>query len=239
MEKRLKRLLANKGMTLVELIVAMFLTTVILAIALGMLVSTKNLMNTMKSNAHMDTISSTVDEYIRGTLQTARSLQIFKLEKSDNDFSVFEEDITKLVPEDGSNEVNALAILNTGTDDDPPVYRIYDLGKINSFSEIISDIDLTKTKPNRPEDDFRVFYEAFYEDTSCAVEFYKSDKIIQVASQCHKNGEAINQKHTLSFNLLNGAVTEFKAVDGTNEKTSLNYTEQLTGHCYLILYTLP
>ena len=236
MKKRLTRLLSTKGMTLVELIVAMFLTSVILAIALGMLVSVKNLTNTVNSNAHMDTISSTVGEYIRGTVQTATSLKFFKSENKISNFSEFKDDITSFL---SNTDSKAIAVLNIGTDK-TPMYRIYEFNKILSFDDLKYNIDLAQTEPNKLEKEFGVFREAFYENTSCAVELYQTDgNRLQVASQCFRDDKAINQKHALSFRMLNYKLTSYEGIDGNGVETELDYTEQLTGHCYLILYIAP
>lgn len=230
MKKRLKRLLNNRGMSLVELIVAMFLTTVILAIAFGMLVPVKRLMNTVKSNAHMDAMCVTVDEYIRGTVQMANSLKFVVLEGNG-----IRTDDTDGVVEflSGHSKVRAIAVLDTGAGE--TAYRIFDFGEISSYDNI------KKCLNEKDEKEYGVFNPPFYEGTSCAVEFYNAGgKRLQVASQCYRNGEAINQKHVLSFDLLNGSVSGFSAINGTGEYTNVNIEEQDTikGQCYLILYTL-
>lgn len=244
MKKLMKRLLNNKGLTLTELIVALFLTTVILAIALGMLAPVKNLMNTLKSNSHMDTVNSTVDEYLRGTLQSAKSLKFFQLDDL-NQISDADRDSVKqfCTP---SNKARAIAVLNVNPDtSEPPIYRLFDLGdagqdftKLNNLmtkaqSGVLTDVQAMK--------EYAVFNDPFYGDNiSCAVEFYNSGgKRLQVASQCFRNGEIINQKHVLSFNLLNTRVDGFSDITGTGEYTDVDPEAQteINGHCYLILYT--
>ena len=251
MKKRLKLLLSNKGMTLTELIVAMFLTSVILAIAVGMLAPVKNLMNTLKSNAHMDTISSTVDEYLRGTLHSAKGLKIVQLDNlnhvSDADLDSVKQFCTS------ANKAKAIAVLNVNpqsglnpdaADYEPPIYRIFELGdaaqdwtKLDNLmdkahSGLTADVEEMK--------DYAVFLEPFYEGTSCAVEFYNDGgKRLQVASQCFRDGEMINQKHVLSFNLLNTGVSGFTDIAGSGVQTDVDVEAQteIAGRCYLILYT--
>lgn len=223
MKKRFTCLLNNKGLTLTELIVAMFLTSVILAIAVGMLAPVKNLMNTLKSNAHMDAISSTVNEYIRGTLQTATSLKFVTLE-GDNTVKTADKDSVNGFF--SGNRVNALAVLDTGTGEKN--YRIFDFGEI-SVSQLD---DLLK---NKSEDDY-AFFDPFYENSSCAVELHNDSGYLQVATQCYRNGEAINQKHVLNFKLLNGSLA---SVSGTGEEMVADASQTtIEGHGYLILYTL-
>lgn len=256
MKKLMKRLLNNKGMTLTEMIVAMFLTSVILAIAVGMLFPVKSLMNTMKSNAHMDTINSTVDEYIRGTIQTAKSLKFVQLDNL-NHVSTADLDSVKqfCTP---ANKAKAIAILNVNPnsglnpdadDYEPPIYRVFELGDAAQNWTLLDNL-MDKAHSGLTADveemkDYAVFLEPFYEGTSCAVEFYKAGgSRLQVASQCFRDGEMINQKHVLSFNLLNGGAAGlnagiFNGIEGTGTETKVDPEEQtaIEGHCYLILYT--
>lgn len=244
MKKLMKRLLNNKGLTLTELIVALFLTTVILAIALGMLAPVKNLMNTLKSNSHMDTVNSTVDEYLRGTLQSAKSLKFFQLDDLNQISDADRESVKKFCTP--SNKARAIAVLNVNPDtSEPPIYRLFDLGDAGQDFTMLNNL-MTKAQSGVLTDvqamkDYAVFNDPFYGDNiSCAVEFYNSGgKRLQVASQCFRNGEIINQKHVLSFNLLNTRVDGFSDITGTGEYTDVDPEAQteINGHCYLILYT--
>ena len=245
MKKLLKRLLNNKGLTLTELIVALFLTSVILAIAVGMLAPVKDLMNTMKSNAHMDTISSTVDEYLRGTLQTATSLKLIRLDENNQIGSGDTDDVKKFcTPE---RKAKAIAVLNVNPDSsEPPIYRLFDFDALGQdYTQLINHMTWAQTgtlEQMGKAKEYVVFNEPFYEGTSCAVEFYNDGggKRLQLASQCFRNGESINQKHVLSFNLLNTGVSGFTGVAGdTGEYTNVDIEAQseIAGHCYLLLYT--
>lgn len=233
MKKRLKRLLNNKGMTLTELIVALFLTSVILAIAVGMLAPVKNLMNTVKSNAHMDTINSTVEEYIRGSVQNAKSLKFVVLNGNN---TIKDGDTDGVKGFFSGNKVRALAILDTGVDETS--YRMFDFGEIpaEGYTWLVNRLN------DKDQAEYGVFNEPFYEGTSCAVEFYStSGSRLQIASQCFKNGKMINQKHVLSFNLLNSNASGFSAMnegDGVQTNVDIEAQTEIEGHCYLILYTL-
>lgn len=242
MKKMLKRLLNNKGLTLTELIVALFLTSVILAVAMGMLAPVKNLMNTLKSNAHMDTISSTVDEYFRGTLQAAKTLKFIEL-NDNNTIKSEDTDGVKTFFSSNGNKVKALAVVNV-SDDAVPEYRLYDLETIPSggYTDLVNILGNINVGSNKPvlAKAYSVFNDAFYNDTSCAVEFYNAGGTrLQVASQCFRNGESVNQKHVLSFNLLNSNISEFTAAEGTGVFTDVDPEAQteIAGRCYLILYT--
>ena len=234
MKKLMKRLLNNKGLTLTELIVALFLTSVILAIAVGMLAPVKDLMNTMKSNAHMDTISSTVGEYVRGTLQAATSLKFVTLD-SNNEIQPSDREGVKDFFSNHS-KVRALAVLNVNDDaSEPPVYRLYDFDAITSggYTDLINMLDA------KDQDKYGVFNTPFYNGTSCVVEFYSDGTTLQVASQCFRNDEMLNQKHVLNFRLLNSSVSPNSG--GIKTDADLNGADpeiEIEGHSYLILYTL-
>ena len=250
MKKMFKRLLNNKGLTLTELIVALFLTSVILAIAVGMLAPVKNLMNTMKSNAHMDTMCATANEYIRGTLQAAKKVTIVKLDAS-NQISAADEETVKNAIGSGAR---AIAVLNTDPgNSDTPMYRIYD------FYDTFPNIGKLKDLINARDANYAAFNEPFYEDTSFVVDFYNSTKgWIQVGSQCKRDRgnnklEIVNQKHVLNFKLLNGSLSNLYDSSsnklgeggvgfegsGTDDEIDLDNAvqEELTGGSYVLIYT--
>ena len=233
MKKLLKRLLNNKGLTLVELIVVMFLTSVILAIAMGLLVPVKNLMNSLKSNAHMDTVCATANEYIRGTLQTAEKVSLYKLGDGN---AIVDSPVI-----DTDSNVIAILDINAGTGN-PPVYRIFDFGNVQTSAELTSRISNAGDKNAQKE--YCAFFDAFYEGSSYAVELYNDGKWIQLTSQCYRltkdpsnPTEAANQKHILNFKLLNGSIS------GSGADAEINVDPNVTpeiggGSGYIIVYTL-
>ena len=248
MKKLLKRLLNNKGLTLTEMIVALFLTSVILAIAVGMLAPVKNMMYGMKGNAHMDTMCATANEYIRGTVQAAKSVTIIKLDPS-NQFTD-EEAVKKAI---GSG-AKAIAVLNTDPgNSDTPIYRIYD------FCDTFDTPAALKGLINSRDSKYAAFNEPFYENTSFVVDFYNSTLgWLQVGSQCKKDYgndklEIVNQKHVLNFKLLNGGLSNLydsggnKLTDGqvnfsgTGADAAIDLDnevqEEIAGSSYVIIYT--
>lgn len=242
MKNRLKRLLNNKGLTLAELIIVMFITAVIISVAMGLVIPVRDMMSSMKSNAHMDTVSSTVNEYVRGTVQTANALTFIQLE-GNNNIKDADRDAVKKFFSDHPGKVKAMAVLNTVDDTDAPVYRLFDFESVPGNTELINLIGA------RDEAAYGVFRNTFYGDTanqrySCAMELFnnESGKWLQVASQCWKvNDEGldfVNQKHVLNFKLLNTAMESFGGIAGDGEETAAGIEEQLNieGHCYLILY---
>lgn len=240
MKNRLKRLLNNKGLTLAELIIVMFISAVIISVALGLLVPVKDMMNSTKSNAHMDTVNSTVNEYLRGTVQTATALTFVQLD-SNNNIKDGDTDAVKKFFEDHLGKVRAIAVLNTDGDINAPVYRIFDFEAVSGNTELINLIGA------KNEAEYGVFRDTFYEGTSCAVDFYADDSgsWLQVASQCKRvnNGalDFANQKHVLNFKLLNSSLSDFGGISGDDDSEEIvadfETQRDIDGHCYLILYT--
>ena len=78
MIKRLTQLKGKKGTTLAEVLVAMFITSILMGIAFGMMSTQTKLTATIKSNAHMDSICDTVNEYVRSSIAAAKRGVVFK-----------------------------------------------------------------------------------------------------------------------------------------------------------------
>lgn len=76
MKKRFKRLLGKKGLTLVEVLVVLLVSSILLGCAIGMLSPVKRLLNSTRSNAHMDIMCDTVNEYLRGSIEKAEAVSI-------------------------------------------------------------------------------------------------------------------------------------------------------------------
>lgn len=76
MKTRFKRILNKKGVTLVELLVVLIVSSILLGIALGMLTPVSRLLKSIKGNAHMDTLCDSVNEYIRSSLVKAEAVSI-------------------------------------------------------------------------------------------------------------------------------------------------------------------
>lgn len=76
MKKGIRRLLNKNGLTLVEILVVLIVASVLLLCATGMLSPVNNLLNTVKSNAHMDAMCNSANEFIRGSLEKAEDISI-------------------------------------------------------------------------------------------------------------------------------------------------------------------
>lgn len=147
MKLKYKRILKKKGVTLVELIVVMAITTIIFAIAIGMLTPVTNLMNSIKGNAHMDTICDTVNEYIRSSLDKAVDVSILVYPDStadywggsDDDKNYIDETDAKIkaawkkfseeYKEDDGYVLKALGIMQNYNND----FRLFDFGEVSTI----------------------------------------------------------------------------------------------------------
>ncbi len=231
MNKRLRRLLNKKGITLVEIIVVLFVSSVLIGIAAGMLGPVTALMSSIKGNAHMDTMCDVANAYIRSAVQTASSVDFY------DPVAVTETDIQNYVTSAGTTyKVYAIAVLKETVQDyrypDDATktldqFRLYDFGKISNSSSAVDPAMSPLTLKNAVTDiasfadknNYSVFRNNFYENTSYqltfkanttdvageggAIEHYA--KNIIVASTClNADGEKANQPRELSFKLLNG-----------------------------------
>lgn len=142
MKKFYKRILNKKGVTLVELIVVLFVSSILLGIAIGMLKPVTNLLNSIKGNAHMDTLSDTVNEYIRGSLDKAVDAKILvypdALSEDDSDYyknaklAIMQAwvDFTGKYTEVNGYQVRALGVMQNYNND----FRLYDFGNVTEIN---------------------------------------------------------------------------------------------------------
>lgn len=142
MKKFYKRILNKKGVTLVELIVVLLVSSILLGIAIGMLKPVTNLLNSIKSNAHMDTLSDTVNEYIRGSLDKAVDAKILVypdvLSEEDSDYyknaklAIMQAwvDFTGKYKTENGYQVRALGVMQNYNDD----FRLYDFGDVTKIN---------------------------------------------------------------------------------------------------------
>lgn len=134
MKNRFKHLLGKKGLTLVEILVVLVVSSILLGIAMGMLMPVSRLMNSLKGNAHMDAMCDTANEYIRGTLQTATSVSVFSfpdLPDDEIDWSAMEDQLTEYKKDTAGYQIKLLAVLRNYNDD----YRIYDFGDVTDLND--------------------------------------------------------------------------------------------------------
>lgn len=71
-----KRILSKNGFTLVELLVVLIVSSILILCATGMMMPVRNLLNTSKSNAHMDTACDTINEYVRKSVEKADAIGV-------------------------------------------------------------------------------------------------------------------------------------------------------------------
>lgn len=134
MKKSFKNLLNKKGLTLVEIIVVLLVSSILIGIAMGMLTPVKRLLNTLKGNAHMDAACDTVNEYIRGSLQSATSVCIIPYSSLNNEAveAVKKQwgDYTKKYTKDKGYIVKALGVMENYNGD----FRLYDFGDVSAIN---------------------------------------------------------------------------------------------------------
>ncbi|MCM1054662.1 MAG: prepilin-type N-terminal cleavage/methylation domain-containing protein [Bacteroides sp.] len=221
MKKGIKRILSKRGMSLVEILVVLFVSSILLGCAMGMLTPVNNLLNSLKVNAHLDSLCDTANEYIRGSFQNATAISVLKydgsttaIETKINEYETLSNNST-----DYRLKVKALAILDSGDQN----FRLYDLGVVTASG--------IGSRLSSPADDDAVFMNDYYENRSLAVTFenaaansidvtdsdgnviesYASAQWLKVYSQCYSiddsgNANVSNQIRGLSFKILGGSV---------------------------------
>lgn len=236
MKHRIKRIFNKKGLTLVEILVVLLVSSIILAIAMNMMGPVNNLMNSVRSNAQMDMMCDSANEYIRGKIQAAESLKIYRLTEQN------------MLPGGGgafadvSNEY-VLAVLNIAPSGDIPEYRLFDFGKVDSPYTLTTRIaSSVHNMHDKGADDYAVFNEAFYQDSSYAVEILNGEsgkKWLEIHSQCQRINddevEIVNQIRALKFKLLNSFASVSVIREG-DEPLIEEDDISIEGAPYLIVY---
>ena len=222
MKKRLKKIFNKKGVTLVELLVVLVITAIMMTIAFNMFQITNNLMTSIKSNAHLDTLCDIVNEYVRESIDSASAISVFEYKDEEEVKDKISAKVSAYRAGASTNKefVKAIAVLkddSTGRE----FYRLYDFGDITATGVDIMGMLAA------PTSDYAMFNEAFYENTSfnASISMNKeagSAKRLILSSQCFNytdssttidKAEEANQPRTISFNLLNSNVNPGGDID--------------------------
>lgn len=223
MRKRIKRLFGKKGLTLVEVLVVLVVSSILLGIAMGMLRPVSSLLNTLKGNAHLDAVCDTANEYMRGRLQTALSVTMVKADNAESVGAAAENCLATA----GSNiKLRAIGILPN----EAGLYRIYDFGVIGDSGISVSQLKSYIQNPPTAYEDYAAFRNEFYESTSYSVKFTPGEKKevevtkedgttdnvtvtdwLKMTSICYRNGEQVNPERSLYFKIFGGS---FQFEDG-------------------------
>ncbi|MBD5114214.1 MAG: prepilin-type N-terminal cleavage/methylation domain-containing protein [Ruminococcaceae bacterium] len=139
MKKRLKRILNKKGITLVEILVVLVVSSILLSCAMGMLTPVNNLLKSTKGNAFMDVMCDTANEYIRGSLQNANDISIF-VYHDDGDTAGTNTEFTDLGSQwqtykdnlKKGDQIRAIGVLKNY----PGEYRVYDFGDVSNIETV-------------------------------------------------------------------------------------------------------
>lgn len=211
MKKRLKRLLNKKGFSLAEILVVILITSILLLILTGMVTPVNELLSSIKSNVHMDSLCNTANEYIRSSIQNASALQVVVYKEGDensdnNPFKDVEaqfEEFKNKTEKNFAADTRVLAVLKN----ENGKFRLYDFGKVENKEKLGSLL------LSRSDEEYAVFNDDFYENTDFSLTFENSTDSdgnitsgwIKVNSQCvYENSEAANQPRALTFKLLQG-----------------------------------
>ncbi len=209
MMKRLTQLKSKKGTTLVEVLVAMFITSILVGIAFGMMTTETRLMNTVKSNAHLDAVCDTVNEYVRNCVSTAKRGAVYKFESANigNITTAAQNYVDTQTTQ--SDKLYALMVrypnpTQPHNTDNPQMARIYDFGPLDSSN--LSSFTTNLSAVMGADDANGLFYDAYYGNSSFEMTVVSSGTSIKIYSQFRNpyTGELANQPRTISFSMMNG-----------------------------------
>ncbi len=248
MKNFFKPILNKKGLTLAEILVVLFISSVILVITANLMKPVQDLLNSVRSNAHIETLCDTANEFIRGSVQTANDVTVFRLDDTSGSVADVTAVDAKLAAykTEGYN-VKAIAVLKNSQG----AHRVYDFGVISAASMA----DMLKN----PSDDYALFNEAFYEETDFKLKMgtdatanaseppKSSSNWVNMSSRCYYTvksgsfieGDPANRDRALSFKLLQGTVhdeTAAKDADGNYVQNADGTYAQKPGESFVILY---
>lgn len=244
MKNILNRLRGKKGTTLAEVLIVLFISSILITIAMGLMRPVQELTKTVKGNAHMDSMCDTVNEYLRDVLQPARQVWVYKhtsTNKSDIKAKAAELK-TNCVDLAGRRTTVCAVIIKK---DSSGKYRIYDYGTIYRKS--------TATPPNgidnlsafnsaidgAASEDYNLFLPGYYENLSFELSICGSASNVKISTQCHigDTDEYANQRRTINFSMVDSGPqfsSEFSEPDPDPSVHLLKDTDGI-----VILYTRP
>jgi len=200
--KKVRRLLNKKGLSLVEVLVVLLVSSILLIIVTGMIAPVNNLLSSVSANAHMDTMCNTINEYFRSIMQTASKAKVVGYDGVDVSTinAVAADYLTEAQSGVSGYKAEARAIVIRKNCNNQ--FRIYDMEKYSNASNISNFI--TSIAPDE-EEPHRLFMDCFYENTSLKVSINCGSNI-KISTQCLKNingiEEVANQEKNLTFQTL-------------------------------------
>lgn len=202
MKQLLNRLKSKKGITLVELLVVLFVSSILLSIAMGMLTPINELMKSIKGNAHLDTLCNTANNYIQASVENASAITMVSYTAgSEDEVSAKFTALSTSVDVNFKSNINVIAILKNSEGR----FRLYDFGKVVDTG--VLENHLTSHYDNT----YEVFRNSYYENQDYAVTIKTptspdgSSSIgwAEIESTCfNPEGNLSNQPRTLSFQFL-------------------------------------
>ncbi len=238
MKNKIRRLLSKKGLSLIEVIIALFISSILILCATGMLAPVNSLLNTTKTDAHLDAANNTLNEYIRRSVQASQYLAIVPIDNTDKLAD-------KIIEYQGyvntELQLKALAIIKkTDTENGVNIdrFRLYEFDSVNGTSDFTN-----------PSDEINgVFNPDFYEKASYLASFEnaspedlgeggsKTTDWLKINSVFVRNGDYVSQLRKLSFKVLGGNVN----FGGNNSAKFLDSSDNLDISAYcdgvVILY---
>lgn len=157
----MRKLLKKKAFTLIEVIIAMAIMTVLIVAAMSMFNPVNGIIKSLDEDTVTNAVTDTITNYVSDKMKTASTYSIkgYTTENltknSDNDDSVAKM-VNVMINDMEANETMYCMILRSTSEG----YQLYDLGKINSTADYI-----TKSKKVVNNNRYAVFNSEYYNDS--------------------------------------------------------------------------
>ena len=138
----MKKLLKRKGFTLVELIIAMCVSTLLIAAAMAMFGPVQSIINSLHSDVNTNNVTDTISGYIYTRMSKCSTYNVglydaTKISVDASDEAGVAKRVSAMIAdiENPAIEQTYCIMIRQNTDD---ICELYDLGKINSVSDYLT-----------------------------------------------------------------------------------------------------
>lgn len=179
----MKRLKNKKGFTLVEVVVAMVITTIIIVAVANLFSPAMQIISSVRNDVNYDTACNAVNTYVRNSIDSSAQVKIVALSDASSAVSAMQADANYPASD---YKLKALAVIG---------------GKLYDFGTNVSSITASST--------YSAFQDAFYgvNSLTAGIEVEASGKWVKLQTQAFDvEGNIINQPRTVTFKVFGGNV---------------------------------
>lgn len=231
----MKKLLKKKAFTLVELIVAMAVMTILIAAAMAMFNPVSSIVKSLDEDTVTNEVTDTITNYISSKLKNASTYNIQGYTDEQLIAAASEDDSAAKIAsamfadKEDNETVYAMVLRSTSQG-----YQLYDLGKMNSAVSFT-----TKATAMKNSDKYAVFNREYYNDSRYKFTFLttsgnKGTWCRMGVNTYDENGELKVSERVQMFKLLNMSLLNLTPSSGSN-LADYNYSNDLN---IVILYKI-